>query len=141
VPSGLDKLRRELNEAREALGKVRGRVAGSIAEDLLRAAQGREDRVVSGFIEDASLDLIRSIAGRITAEGDLVAALAGAADGGTLVLVARGPASRFDCGAFLKRAALAAGGRGGGRPERAEGRLPSGVDWPSLVAQALAPTR
>jgi alanyl-tRNA synthetase len=29
----------------------------------------------------------------------------------------------FDCGAWLKATAAARGGRGGGRPERAEGRL------------------
>lgn len=138
VPAGIEKLRRELTEAREALGRVRGRVASAFADELLRAARERGERTVVGVVEDASIDLVRAIAGRITAEGDLVALLAGQADGGTIVLVARGPESRFDCGVFLKRAAQAAGGRGGGRPERAEGRLPAGVDWPSLVAGALA---
>jgi len=93
---------------------------------------------VIGVAEDASIDLVRAIAGRITAEGDLVALLAGEADAGTIVLVARGSSSSFDCGAFLKRAALAAGGRGGGRPERAEGRLPPGIDWPAIVSATLA---
>jgi alanyl-tRNA synthetase len=54
------------------------------------------------------------------------------------VLVARGDGAALDCGAFLKRAAAASGGRGGGRPERAEGRLPASADWPALVAE-LAP--
>ncbi len=54
------------------------------------------------------------------------------------VLVARATASPFDCGAFLKRAAAKAGGRGGGRPERAAGRLPATTDWTALVAE-LAP--
>jgi alanyl-tRNA synthetase len=66
--------------------------------------------------------------------------VAGAVDGGTIVLIARGPESKFDCGAFLKRVAASAGGRGGGRPERAEGRLPLDVDWPALVARALEGT-
>jgi alanyl-tRNA synthetase len=43
--------------------------------------------------------------------------------------VARGAESDFDCGAFVKRVAAAHGGRGGGRPEAAEGRLPAAVDW------------
>ena len=137
VPAGIEKLRRELDEARQALGRVRGRVASVIADALVKATLARGERAVIGVIEDASLDLVRAVAGRITAEGDLVALLAGEADGGTIVLAARGPASDFDCGAFLKRAALAAGGRGGGRPERAEGRLPAGIDWPAIAAATL----
>jgi alanyl-tRNA synthetase len=53
------------------------------------------------------------------------------------VLIARGSGSSFGCGAFLKRLAAAAGGRGGGRPEHAEGRLPPGTDFPTLVASLL----
>ncbi|MDI3285279.1 alanyl-tRNA editing protein [Polyangium sp. 15x6] len=138
VPAGIEKLRRELDEARQALGRVRGRVAGAIAEALVKETRARGERAVIGVIEDASLDLVRAVAGRITAEGDLVALLAGEADGGTIVLAARGPSSDFDCGAFLKRAATAAGGRGGGRPERAEGRLPAGIDWKTIAAATLA---
>lgn len=137
VPAGLDKLRRELADARETLGRVRLRVASSIADDFVRRAAGR---AVVGVVDDASLELVRAVAARITAHGDRVAMLAGVADGGTIVLVARGPDSSFDCGAFLKRVAASAGGRGGGRPERAEGRLPSSIDWPSLVARALEQT-
>jgi len=137
VRAGIDKLRRELAEAREALGRVRGRVAGSVAAELLASADARGERRVVGVLEDASLDLLRAVAGRITAEGDRVALLAGEADGGTIVLAARGPASDFDCGGFLKRAAAAAGGRGGGRPERAEGRLPAGIDWIAIATVTL----
>lgn len=135
VPLGLDKLRRELTDTRETLGRVRIRVASALADDFVRAAT---NSVVVGFVEDASLDLVRAVAARITAHGDRVAMVAGAADGGTIVLVARGPESKFDCGAFLKRLASSAGGRGGGRPERAEGRLPLGVDWTAIVAGTLA---
>jgi alanyl-tRNA synthetase len=52
------------------------------------------------------------------------------------VLVARGASATFDCGAFLKRAASVAGGRGGGRAESAEGRLPRESDWAKLCATA-----
>jgi alanyl-tRNA synthetase len=134
VPAGLDKLRRELADARESLGRVRIRVASALADDFIHATA---DRTVVGVVDDASLDLVRAVAARITSHGDRVAMVAGAADGGTIVLVARGPDSKFDCGAFLKRVAAGAGGRGGGRPERAEGRLPLGIDWPTLVARAL----
>jgi alanyl-tRNA synthetase len=135
VPGGVDKLRRELGEAREALGQVRSRLADAAAVELAAqaAATGRAVGVLDG-----GPDLLRALATRITAAPEAVAFLAGRGPEGLAVLVARGSASSFDCGAFLKQAAAQAGGRGGGRPERAEGRLPAGADWPALVA-ALAP--
>jgi hypothetical protein len=44
------------------------------------------------------------------------------------VVVQRGAASTFDCGAWLKDLCAKRGGRGGGRPERAEGRVAGGID-------------
>ena len=43
--------------------------------------------------------------------------------------------SAFDAGAKLKALTALAGGKGGGRPERAEGRLPAGADLPALLAR------
>jgi alanyl-tRNA synthetase len=77
---------------------------------------------------------LRALATRITAAPEATAFLAGRGPDGLAVVVARGSASTVDCGAFLKKAAAQAGGRGGGRPERAEGRLPAGADWAALVA-------
>jgi alanyl-tRNA synthetase len=68
---------------------------------------------------------------------EAVVLLAGSTPEGLSVLITRGSGSAFGCGAFLKKAAEAAGGRGGGRPEHAEGRLPPGTDWPALVASLL----
>ena len=143
VPAAVEKLRRELTEAREALGHARLRVADALADELVAAAAARQagtpgDLLVVGLVDDATVDLLRKVARRVTARPDAVALLAGRAADGTLVLIARGAASAFGCGAFLKRAAAAAGGRGGGRPESAEGRLPPGADWEAIVAATLA---
>lgn len=137
VPTAVAKLGRELDEARDALGRVRGRLADAIGATLCAeaAASGRAVAV----IDDAGPDLLRALGTRITAQPEAVALLAGRQGDGLAVLVARGAASAFDCGAFLKRAAQQAGGRGGGRPERAEGRLPLGADWPALVAALAGP--
>ena len=136
VPGGVAKLERELAESREALGHARGKLAAAVAVELVAqaAATGRAVAV----LDDAGVDLLRALGTRLTAQPDVVAFLAGRGPDGLSVLVARGAGSSFDCGAFLKRAAAQSGGRGGGRPERAEGRLPAGADWPALVA-ALAP--
>ena len=81
--------------------------------------------------------VLRAIAKRITAHPEATSFLAARVEGGVAAMVSRGSASTFDCGAFLKRAAKAAGGRGGGRPEHAEGRFPEGTDWEAVVRAAL----
>jgi alanyl-tRNA synthetase len=131
VLAGVDKLRRELGDARDALGVVRGRLADSIATALCESA--RETGRAVAVLDEAGPDLLRALATRITATPSAVAFLAGRSADGLAVLVARGSESTFDCGGFLKKAAAEAGGRGGGRPERAEGRLPRDADWPALV--------
>ena len=72
--------------------------------------------------------MLRTLAGRLAARPDIVAGCASpdpaSADGRDhLVVVQRGASASFDCGAWLKAAAAKNGGRGGGRPERAEGKL------------------
>jgi alanyl-tRNA synthetase len=134
VPAGVDKLRRELGESRDALGIVRSRLADSIGAALCETA--RETGRAVAVLDEAGPDLLRALATRITGAPSAVAFLAGRSADGLAVLVARGSASTFDCGGFLKKAAAQSGGRGEGRPERAEGRLPRDADWPALVAAA-----
>lgn len=131
VPGGVDKLRRELTDAREALGHVRSRLADAIGLEL--CAQASAGGRAVAVLDDAGPELLRALATRITSAPGAVAFLAGRGPDGLAVLVARGTTATFDCGAFLKKAAAQTGGRGGGRPERAEGRLPAEADWPALV--------
>jgi len=144
VPGALERLRADLARARESLGTARAKLAAATADELAGAALARGERQVTAAFEDGDADFLRAVAARLTAaagpdgRADLVAFLAARTADGWLVLVARGADSGFDCGAFLKRAAAASGGRGGGRPERAEGRLPPGADWAALVAGAAA---
>jgi alanyl-tRNA synthetase len=138
VPTAVEKLRRELGDAREALGHARGRLADAAATDLAAAAAADPDHRAVAVLDDTGVEILRRIAGRVTVTPAAVAFLASRIDGGLAVMISRGAASRFDCGAFLKRVAAAAGGRGGGRPEHAEGRLPADADWPALVATVLA---
>jgi alanyl-tRNA synthetase len=138
VPGGVEKLRRELSGAREALGHARGRLADAAAAELSAAVDASPDHRAVAVLDDTGVELLRRIAARVTARPDAVAFLAGRVEGGLAVMVSRGSGSSFDCGAFLKRAAAAAGGRGGGRAEHAEGRLPEAADWPAIVAATLA---
>ena len=109
--------------------------AGELAA---RLAASPEQRVVA-TLEDAAPETLRAVASRLLAQRPgAVVLLAGRTGEGLAVLIARGTDSTFGCGALLKRAAEAAGGRGGGRPEHAEGRLPPQTDWPALVASLLS---
>jgi alanyl-tRNA synthetase len=137
VPAAVEKLRRELDAAREALGQARAKLAQRAADEMMEAARAAGQELVIGALDDAPAELLRAVAKRVVELPGAAAILAGRDDEGVPVVVARGSASTFDCGAFLKRAAQAAGGRGGGRPERAEGRMPAGTDWPTLARSIL----
>ncbi len=88
-----------------------------------------------GSFEGADVELLRALGNHIVKEPRRVALLAAPGEGFTSIFVARGLESAFDCGAFVREVTRLTGGRGGGRKERAEGRLPGLVDWPALVAQ------
>jgi alanyl-tRNA synthetase len=137
VPAAVEKLRRELHATREALGQARARLAHQAADEIIGTARAEGREMVIAQLEDAPAELLRAVAKRVAEQPRAVAMLAGRDEEGAPVVVARGSASDFDCGNFLKRAAQAAGGRGGGRPERAEGRIPANVDWPALVRSLL----
>jgi alanyl-tRNA synthetase len=129
VPEAIGRLRDELAGSRARQKELQAQLAAQLAVTL--ATQG--DRVVAS-IPDASADLLRDIARHLTASSTRVVFLAAVSPEGTQILVARGAAATFDCGAFVKQAAAKTHGRGGGKPDRAEGRLPL-VDWSALVAE------
>ena len=83
---------------------------------------------------------LRLLAGKLTADPRVIA-LAGGTDpstGDVAVVIQRGAPGKLDCGAFIQAQAKARAGRGGGRPERAEGRFPRGTSLEVLAAAAQA---
>jgi alanyl-tRNA synthetase len=128
----VDKLRRELAATREALRDQTRQLAALIAAALAAAHPGQVIATVDGDAE-----LARAVANRLVALGK-DALLAAPGPDGTAVVIQRATGSALDCGALLGAIAKAHGGRGGGRPERAEGRLPTGLDWAASVAAARA---
>jgi len=130
VPAAIEKLRRDAESAGTELAKLKSRLAAMVIAQL-----GDAPRVIAAIPGDA--DLVRSIAAKLSAAGR--DALLAASDGeGLHVVLFRAPGSTLDCGALFKQLAARAGGRGGGKPERAEGRLASPVaDWPALVGELL----
>jgi alanyl-tRNA synthetase len=83
---------------------------------------------------------LRALAVSLTEDPRVIALVAGRdeASGEMILVVQRGAEAKLDCGAFVTAQAKAAGGRGGGRPERAEGRFPQGTSLDTLAATATA---
>ncbi len=132
VPSAIDKLRRDAEASAADATALRGRLATSIASSLPGTGA-----VVAALPVDA--ELLRGVAAKLVAAGR--DALLAATDGtSTTVVLFRAQGSTLDCGALWKQLAARHGGRGGGRADRAEGRLAAAVaDWPALIAE-LSPS-
>lgn len=137
VPAAVNKLRRELKDARETLGELRAQAAERWAEQLCEQleASGRQHAVAN--LEGAPVELLRKVSALVAERPQTVAVIGGSSNVGTHVVVTRAADSTQHAGQLMQRLAKLCGGRGGGRPERAEGRLPAGVDLAALVEQAL----
>ncbi len=132
VGGAVAKLRSEVKTRTDQLSALRGELVDMIAERVWRESpvDPSGTTLVTLLRPKDDVAMLRSLAGRVSARGDVVA-VCGAVDpesGEVVVVVQRGEAAKgFDCGAWLKSAAARTGGRGGGRPERAEGRLKLGT--------------
>lgn len=133
VPAAIDKLRRDVDSTAATLTALRSQLATAIVQ-----AFPGTDTVVAAI--PAEPELLRSVAAKLTAAGR-DAILTTTDEASPTVVVFRAAGSPLDCGGLWKKIAVAAGGRGGGRAERAEGRLVTRVeDWPNFVAALLAHT-
>jgi alanyl-tRNA synthetase len=82
------------------------------------------------------LATLRALAGALARRPDVIAFVASRDESGDqLLVVERGASTSFDAGAWFKKNVVPAGGRGGGRPERADGRLPGSVDLAELTSR------
>ena len=129
VPAAIEKIRRDVEASSTELTNLRSRLASMVI-----ASFGDAPRVVAVIPGDA--ELVRSVAAKLSAAGR--DALLAAPDGdGMHVVLFRAPGSTLDCGALFKQLSARIGGRGGGKAERAEGRLTTQVDWPAVVRETL----
>lgn len=128
VGEQIDKLRRELGSATDALQQGHEMLAQRLAETLTASP------AIATF-DALPLPILRAIAKHLDADSMLATRSAE----GVHVVVTRGAGSALDCSVFFKRAAAIADGRGGGRPDRAEGRFPADIDWEAVAQSALSP--
>jgi alanyl-tRNA synthetase len=128
VPAAIEKLRRDAGNAATELTQLRSRLATAIIAQLPGIGPA-----IAALPGDA--ELLRSVAAKLVAAGR-DAILCAPDDSGATVVMMRAPGSALDCGALWKRLAGKLGGRGGGRADRADGRLATAIaDWPAMIAE------
>jgi alanyl-tRNA synthetase len=144
ILTAVGKLRGETRDLRDKLDAARSELAGLVARslrDALPTSPGPHVLPVSRPLDD--LAGLRALAVELTKDPRVVALVAGPASADepraeVVLVVQRGEGAKLDCGAFVQAQARARGGRGGGRPERAEGRFPHGTSLDELATTARA---
>ncbi len=131
VPAAIEKLRRDTEGVRTELTALRGQLANAIIATLPGTGS-----VVAAIPGDP--ELLRSVGAKLVSAGR-DALLCAPDETGAAVVLFRAAGSSLDCGGLWKQLAAQLGGRGGGRADRAEGRLAASVaDWPALIDEILS---
>jgi alanyl-tRNA synthetase len=140
VGEAVDRLRATLGERTDALARARGTLLAEAAARLLAAhpttAPGETSRIaVDRTPAGDGLTDLRALTAALAARPDVAALVASRGEAGWTFVVGAGAQAAFDAGKWVKETAASLGGRGGGRPDRAEGKLPPTVDWETLAAR------
>jgi alanyl-tRNA synthetase len=130
VPAAIDKLARDVDAHSTELTALRGRLATLVAESLPGTGAA-----IAALPQFCDAEMMRAVAAKLVAAGR--DALLYAPEAGTVLLM-RAHGSAIDCGALWKQLAAKLGGRGGGKADRADGRLANSVDdWAGVVSALL----
>jgi alanyl-tRNA synthetase len=123
IASAIERIQTENRESGRVIRRLQEEVAGSRAASLRASAQttGQYRRVLTA-IPGWDAAALKVLAAAVVSEPGLVVVLVG--DGQPApVVVARSADVTLDAGAWIKRATAELGGRGGGRPELAQGGI------------------
>jgi alanyl-tRNA synthetase len=133
LPAGIERLQAEAKDLKRQMKSMQGQIAGVEAERLVREADGA---AVVAALDGWDLAGLKAIASAIVERPGHAAVLFGTPAPASVV-VARGEGSAVDCAAVLKGLTSRFGGKGGGRPDLAQG---GGLDAASadLTAHARA---
>lgn len=140
LPAAIDRVRTAEARARAALERAEERLLDLDAQALIDSAERIAGvPVVVAAFDDRSLDRLRGLARCITARG-AIALLGGGGDKAQLVF-ARPPGVTHDMAMLVRESAAILGGRGGGRPEAAQGGGPHVTQLDKSLWAALARIR
>ena len=141
LPDAIQRLQSELKESSRHARTIAERLATYEAEALAaRAVDVERVRLVVEAVEDADVNGLKSMAQTIAGRAGHVAILL-TASAPRSVVIARAVDVALDASALLKQMTLQFGGRGGGRPELAQGGGldASPADVAAAATRALGP--
>lgn len=117
LPAAIERLQGDAKESKRVIRALQGQLAGHQADALVQGADG--GRVVAALAgwDQAGL---KSIASAVAEREGHVAALV-TAELPAAIVIARHPSAATNCADVLKQAVARFGGKGGGRPELAQG--------------------
>ena len=135
LPGAIERLREAEERSRKALAAAEERLLRYEAQELVEGAEAIDGiPLVARSFEQRELDSLRKLARQIADRGGI--ALLGLRSAKAQLVFARGEGLRYDMGALLREAAAITGGRGGGRPEAAQGGGPDVERLDEAIAQA-----
>jgi alanyl-tRNA synthetase len=126
-----ERMDEESRRLKKELADSRAEIARRTADEWLSAAEaielagGRAARFFQRRLEGDQASQLSQIAARLRRTPDLICALYTSSEASGQLLLGRGEALDLDCGAELRLILDAVGGRGGGRPEQAQGSFPA----------------
>jgi alanyl-tRNA synthetase len=137
LPKAIGRLKEAEEESRKALQKAKELLAEYEAGELLSKASSLPGDVplVCARFDERSVDDLKRLAKAVTERGGV--ALLGAGNGTAKLVFARADSLQMDLSLLLREAAAIVGGRGGGKPDQAQGGGPDA----SRLAEALEHAR
>ena len=135
LPEAIERLREAGERSRKGLGAAEERLLGYEAQELVQGAEAIDGiPLVARTFEQRELDNVRRLARQIADRGGI--ALLGLRGTKAQLVFARAEGLRYDMGALLRAAAAVVGGRGGGRPDAAQGGGPDVERLDEAIGQA-----
>jgi alanyl-tRNA synthetase len=134
LPAAVEKMQQEMKDLRKAHARLQEQLAVHHAERLIAAAPEQNGRrVVAEIVSGFDAQALKVMASAVAAAGHTIVAIV-AAGKPALVVIARSPDTAGDAGTLLRKVIEQFGGKGGGKPDLAQGNLNG---EPAAVLDAL----
>jgi alanyl-tRNA synthetase len=128
LPGGIERLQAEAKDMKRQIKDLQSRLAGFEGAALADRTQVFGNiRAVVDAVDGSDQTGLKALAATITARSGHVAVLF-SAPGPSAAVIARAADSTLDCAALLKKLIERFGGKGGGRPDLAQGGLQGAPD-------------
>src|SRR5256714_4907818 len=130
-------------EARELVEEA-GEAAGStsvVAGGVTGVVEGGVTRIVARVFEGRDAESLRRLASALAAHSNTVALLGSRDGGGARLVFARSAEAGADMNALMREACQSLGGRGGGRPDMAQGGGPLAEKLSDAIEEAARKAR